>query len=60
VIWGLSNTFATIPGIVGVFLTGLLVDRTGSFGAPFLVTAAVAFVGAVLYLTLASGERQID
>jgi ACS family sodium-dependent inorganic phosphate cotransporter len=60
VIWGLSNTFATIPGIVGVFLTGWLVDRTGSFATPFLVTAAVAFVGAILYLVLASGERLLE
>ena len=60
VIWGLSNTFATIPGIVGVFLTGWLVDRTGSFATPFLVTAVVAFFGAIVFLALGSGERQLD
>jgi MFS transporter, ACS family, solute carrier family 17 (sodium-dependent inorganic phosphate cotransporter), other len=49
VIWGVSNTFATLPGIFGVFLTGWLVDHTGSFAAPFFVTAGVAFFGA-LYL----------
>ena len=42
VIWGISNTFATIPGVVGVFVTGWLVDRTGSYSAPFAVTAGVA------------------
>lgn len=60
VIWGISNTFATLPGIVGVFITGWLVDRTGSFAAPFLVTAGVALIGAVVYLAFGSGERQID
>ena len=60
VIWGISNTFATIPGIVGVFVTGWLVDRTGSYTAPFAVTAGIALFGAVVYLVFGSGKRQID
>jgi ACS family sodium-dependent inorganic phosphate cotransporter len=60
VIWGISNTFATIPGIVGVYVTGWLVDRTGGYAAPFTVTAAIALLGAVVYLLLGSGERQVD
>jgi ACS family sodium-dependent inorganic phosphate cotransporter len=60
VIWGISNTFATLPGIFGVYATGWLVDRTGSFAAPFFVTAGVSLVGALVYLTFASGTRQID
>ncbi|HUX72415.1 MAG TPA: ACS family MFS transporter [Steroidobacteraceae bacterium] len=60
VIWGISNTFATVPGIVGVYATGWLVDRTGSFSAPFLLTAAIALLGALVYLVFASGERLID
>ena len=59
VILGISNTFATLPGIFGVFLTGWLVDHTGNFAAPFFVTAGVAFFGALVFLVLASGERQI-
>ena len=60
VIWGLSNTVATVPGIFGVFLTGWLVDRTGSFAAPFLVAAGISFVGALAFLAFASGDRQIE
>lgn len=60
VIWGISNTFATLPGIFGVFATGWMVDRTGSFAVPFFATAAVAALGALVFLTLGSGERQID
>jgi ACS family sodium-dependent inorganic phosphate cotransporter len=60
VIWGISNTFATLPGIVGVYVTGWLVDRTGSFVAPFVLTAAVSLVGAVIYLVFGSGRRHID
>lgn len=60
VIWGISNTFATLPGIVGVLVTGWLVDLTGSFSTPFFVMAGVALLGAVVYLAFASGERQIN
>ena len=60
VIWGISNTFATLPGIVGVYVTGWLLDRTGSFVAPFLLTAAIAVFGAVFYLVFGSGRQQID
>ena len=60
VIWGLSNTFATIPGVIGVAVTGWLVDRTGSYHAPFLLTAGLSVLGAVVYLIFGSGERKID
>ena len=60
VVFGVSNTFATLPGIVGIFVTGWLVDRTGSFAAPFVLAAGVALLGALVYLVLGTGERQID
>jgi MFS transporter, ACS family, solute carrier family 17 (sodium-dependent inorganic phosphate cotransporter), other len=56
----MSNTFATLPGIFGVFVTGWLVDRTGSFAVPFFVTGGVALVGALVFLMFASGERKIE
>ncbi|MFN8582150.1 MAG: hypothetical protein U0163_14400 [Gemmatimonadaceae bacterium] len=58
---GISNTVATIPGdIVGVAVTGWLVQRTGSFSAPFVLTATISALGAVIFLLMGSGERQID
>ncbi len=60
VIWGISNTVATLPGVVGVYITGWLVDRTGTFVAPFLLTAGIALSGAVFYLVFGSGERKVD
>jgi MFS transporter, ACS family, solute carrier family 17 (sodium-dependent inorganic phosphate cotransporter), other len=60
VIWALSNTIGTLPGIFGVFVTGWLVDRTGSFSVPFYVTAGVSFFGAIVYLAIGSGERKIN
>lgn len=46
---GFSNTIATIPGIVGVAVTGWLVDATGTYSAPFVLTAVVAASGAIVY-----------
>ena len=60
VIWGISNTFATLPGIFGVYATGWLVDRTGSFGVPFFVTSAIALIGLLFYVAFGSGERKLD
>ena len=60
VIYGLTNTAGTLPGILGVYVTGWLIDRTGSYNAPFFLTAAVGFVGAIIYFAFASGEREVE
>ncbi len=60
VIWGISNTFATLPGIIGIYITGWLVDRTGAFAAPFVLTAGISLVGAAFYHAFGSGRRLID
>jgi ACS family sodium-dependent inorganic phosphate cotransporter len=49
VLVGMSNTLATVPGIVGVAVTGWLVEVTGTYAAAFVLTAAVSGVGAVVY-----------
>jgi ACS family sodium-dependent inorganic phosphate cotransporter len=49
---GMSNTIATIPGIVGVAVTGWLLDVTGTYSAAFVLTATVSGVGALIYGTL--------
>jgi MFS transporter, ACS family, solute carrier family 17 (sodium-dependent inorganic phosphate cotransporter), other len=59
VVFGLSNTVATLPGLFGVALTGWLVDRTGGFAAAFFATAAVAWTGALIYGVFAAGTQQI-
>jgi len=59
VLMGISNTIATIPGIVGVAATGFILQATGSFAAIFYITAAVYLVGAVGYLRWASGDQKL-
>ena len=60
VIWGISNTGGTVPGVLGVAITGWLIDKTGSFTAPFVLTAVISVIGAAFYLVYGSGEKKID
>eukprot|EP01130_Rhizamoeba_saxonica_P003154 TRINITY_DN1356_c0_g1_i3.p1 TRINITY_DN1356_c0_g1~~TRINITY_DN1356_c0_g1_i3.p1 ORF type:complete len:345 (-),score=26.30 TRINITY_DN1356_c0_g1_i3:68-1102(-) len=53
IIWGISNTVSTVPGIVGVYLTGRLLDYTGSFSPVFLLTACINIVGTIIWLFFA-------
>jgi len=57
---GITNTAGTIPGVVGVALTGFLIDFTGSYNSVFVMVAAVNIVGAIIWALFASGERLVD
>ncbi len=59
ILMGISNTIATIPGIIGVAATGLIVQATKSFSAVFYLIAAVYGLGIFFYLRWASGEQMI-
>ncbi|XP_014678873.1 PREDICTED: sialin-like [Priapulus caudatus] len=60
VLMGLSNCFATIPGIISPTVTGYLVkDKSpGEWQVVFYIAAVVYVVGAVFYGFFGSGERQ--
>jgi MFS transporter, ACS family, solute carrier family 17 (sodium-dependent inorganic phosphate cotransporter), other len=55
-LFGFGNTFATIPGIVGVAVTGWLVDVTGTYSAGFLLTGIVSAAGALIFGFLFDGR----
>ncbi len=57
---GITNTAATIPGIVGVYVSGLILEMTGSWALVFQLTAGVTLFGMVFFLLFASGKRQFD
>ena len=57
---GISNTAGTIPGIVAVFVTGYILDSTGSWDLVWQITAGVTLAGGLFYLIFASGEQQFD
>jgi ACS family sodium-dependent inorganic phosphate cotransporter len=57
---GLSNTAGTIPGVIGVTLSGWLVDVTGSWSTVFIVAAGIKLFGLAFFLAFAKGEKQFD
>jgi ACS family sodium-dependent inorganic phosphate cotransporter len=59
ILMGLSNTFAQLPGIVGVALTGFIVKLTHSFAGAFYLIAVINMVGMTCYLAMGSGERRL-
>ncbi|MEZ5480884.1 MAG: hypothetical protein R3E73_01545 [Porticoccaceae bacterium] len=56
---GITNTAGTIPGIVGVYISGLILQLTGSWMLVFQVTAGVSLFGLIFYLLFASGEKNL-
>jgi len=60
VLMGITNTAGTVPGIIGVALTGALVDATGTYAAAFALAAGINIFGALVWLLFATGERVID
>jgi MFS transporter, ACS family, solute carrier family 17 (sodium-dependent inorganic phosphate cotransporter), other len=59
ILMGISNTAATVPGIVGVAATGYILEVTGSFSAVFYLTAFIYMAGLAAYLAWASGEQKL-
>lgn len=60
VLFGFGNTFAAIPGIVGVAVTGWLVDVTGTYFAAFVLTAIVSAAGALAFGLLVDARPIVD
>jgi MFS transporter, ACS family, glucarate transporter len=49
---GLMNTMAQVGGLAGSVLYGYIVDRTGSYDAPFIPMAVLLLVGAGLWVNV--------
>ncbi|WP_161830726.1 ACS family MFS transporter [Steroidobacter agaridevorans] len=60
VVMGLTNTAGTLPGIVGVALTGWLVDSTNSYASAFSLSAGISVVGALIWLAFGTAKRVVD
>ncbi len=60
VLMGITNTAGTIPGIIGIALTGWLVDATGDYGSAFMLCASVNILGAIVWFIWATAEKIID
>ena len=59
VLWGIVNTAGTIPGIIGVAITGWLVDTTGTYASAFALAAGIGAVGTIVFLMFGTAKRLI-
>jgi MFS family permease len=57
---GFSNTIGQIPGIVGVAVTGWLIDVTGTYSAAFVLATAVSALGALVFGCLFNARLFVD
>lgn len=53
----MTNCAGTLPGIVGVFITGWIIERTGQYDAAFALAGAISITGALLWAAFSSSER---
>ena len=60
ILMGITNTAGTIPGIIGVVITGWLVDTTGGYTAAFVLCAGINVFGAIIWFLFASAKQVID
>ena len=60
VLMGITNTAGTVPGVVGIALTGWLVDVTGTYTTAFALAAGVNIFGAVVWLLFGTSKKVID
>ncbi|KAL9965860.1 hypothetical protein ACROYT_G029714 [Oculina patagonica] len=61
ILMGISNTVATLPGIVSPLLTGVIVQHQSSAGEwriVFYLGGLIYIIGAILYCIFASGNKQ--
>ncbi len=60
VLMGITNTAGTVPGVIGVAVTGWLVDTTGSYTSAFVLAAAVNIFGAMVWLLFGTAKKVVD
>jgi ACS family sodium-dependent inorganic phosphate cotransporter len=57
---GLSNTAGTLPGVIGVAVTGYILEATGSWALVLGIAAALYVAGGIVWLRFATGEKLFD
>ena len=57
---GVMNGFGNCSGIIGPIITGLIVDRTGSYANAFYIAAAVSIAGGLWWLFAIPRVRPVD
>jgi MFS family permease len=57
---GITNTAGTLPGIIGVTVTGTILEATGSWALAFAIAAAVTVFGLAFFLIFVRATVQVE
>lgn len=60
VLFGILNTFGSIPGVIGVALTGILIQATGAYDSVFWIAGTLALSGGLVFLLFGTGRKLVD
>jgi len=60
VLVGITNTVATVPGILAPLITGFIVQFTGNWNMVFYVAIVIMLIGTVVWNLFATGEKLFD
>ncbi len=58
--YGWQNGFANFAGVIGPALTGFVLQHTGSFLAPFAITAAICLFGILAWVFIVGRVEPVD
>ena len=57
---GITNTLGAVPGIIGVYTAGLILELTGSWTLVFQLAGVVSLFGMLFYLRYVSADKLFD
>jgi ACS family sodium-dependent inorganic phosphate cotransporter len=57
---GITNTAGTLPGIIGVAVSGWLLDTTGSYVSVFVLAAGITSIGALIWIVFSRSTPIYD
>jgi len=58
---GFTTTFATLPGVIGIPVTGWLLATNGeNWAQVFDLSALILFMGGLIFIIFSKGEKQIE
>ncbi|XP_012255342.2 solute carrier family 17 member 9 [Athalia rosae] len=58
-VFGLMNTVGAIPGFLGVYMAGHILELTHSWSMVFVITSMINVLGCITYLSFGSGNAMI-
>lgn len=56
----IQNGIGNLSGVMAAWLTGFVVDRTGSFRSAFVISSAVVLVAALMWSTVVGPVKQVN